>query len=138
MCVDVDGEIREWVGQADSKMVEYYRHLGRKDAVRRMEQISFVDLDADDDDRGKLELQPADNGRFKDGHRRPKRSGLSQCLGQTQDALRKSLSTSDLRRASKIKAERTGFEPAEGCNPLTDLANRRFRPLSHLSGLTSL
>lgn len=41
-----EGEIREWVGHADSKMVEHYRHLGRKDAVRRMEQISFVDPDA--------------------------------------------------------------------------------------------
>jgi hypothetical protein len=31
-------------------------------------------------------------------------------------------------------AERTGFEPVEQCYPLTGLANRRFRPLSHLSG----
>ena len=31
------------------------------------------------------------------------------------------------------QAERTGFEPAEGFKPFTDLANRRFRPLSHLS-----
>jgi hypothetical protein len=33
----------------------------------------------------------------------------------------------------KSEAERTGFEPAVGCYPYTDLANRRFRPLSHLS-----
>ena len=33
-------------------------------------------------------------------------------------------------------AERTGFEPAEGNDPLTDLANRRFRPLSHLSEMS--
>lgn len=33
----------------------------------------------------------------------------------------------------KRLAERTGFEPAEGFDPFTDLANRRFRPLSHLS-----
>ena len=46
-----EGEIREWVGHADSKMVEHYRHLGRKDAVRRMEQISFVDPDADEQER---------------------------------------------------------------------------------------
>ena len=31
------------------------------------------------------------------------------------------------------EAERTGFEPAEGSYPFTGLANRRFRPLSHLS-----
>jgi hypothetical protein len=30
-------------------------------------------------------------------------------------------------------AERTGFEPAEGFDPFTDLANRRIRPLCHLS-----
>jgi hypothetical protein len=29
--------------------------------------------------------------------------------------------------------ERAGFEPADGFKPVTDLANRRFRPLSHLS-----
>ena len=27
-----------------------------------------------------------------------------------------------------------GFEPMVGCDTHTDLANRRFRPLSHLSG----
>ena len=31
-------------------------------------------------------------------------------------------------------AERAGFEPADRSYPITDLANRRFRPLSHLSG----
>ena len=46
-----EGEIREWVGHADSKMVEHYRHLGRKDALRRMEQISFVDPDANEQGR---------------------------------------------------------------------------------------
>ena len=30
-------------------------------------------------------------------------------------------------------AERMGFEPMVGCDTHTDLANRRFRPLSHLS-----
>lgn len=29
--------------------------------------------------------------------------------------------------------ERTGFEPADQCDPVTGLANQRFRPLSHLS-----
>jgi integrase len=46
-----EGEIREWVGHRDSEMVEHYRHLGRKDAVRRMEQISFLDLDASEQER---------------------------------------------------------------------------------------
>ena len=31
------------------------------------------------------------------------------------------------------KAETTGFEPADRFDPITDLANRRFRPLSHIS-----
>ncbi len=30
-------------------------------------------------------------------------------------------------------AERGGFEPPERFNPFSDLANRRYRPLSHLS-----
>ena len=33
----------------------------------------------------------------------------------------------------KTRAERTGFEPADRVAPITDLANRRYRPLSHLS-----
>ncbi len=37
-----EGEIREWVGHADSKMVEHYCHLGRKDAIEKMERITFV------------------------------------------------------------------------------------------------
>ena len=36
------------------------------------------------------------------------------------------------------QAERTGFEPAEGFDPFTDLANRRFRPLSHRSVKNSM
>src|SRR4051812_32993885 len=32
-----------------------------------------------------------------------------------------------------FQAERTGFEPAVGFDPYICLANRRFRPLSHLS-----
>ncbi len=32
-------------------MVEHYRHPGRKDALRRMEQINFVDLDANEQER---------------------------------------------------------------------------------------
>lgn len=56
-----EGEIREWVGHADSKMVEHYRHLGRKDALRRMEQISFVDLDAKEQERPGQKEEPAQN-----------------------------------------------------------------------------
>jgi hypothetical protein len=33
--------------------------------------------------------------------------------------------------------ERTGFEPAVRFDPYTDLANRRYRPLSHLSKFRS-
>src|SRR5262245_17591626 len=35
-----------------------------------------------------------------------------------------------------FSAERAGFEPAEGFDPLAALAKRCFRPLSHLSGLS--
>jgi hypothetical protein len=36
-------------------------------------------------------------------------------------------------RRKSLPAERAGFEPARQLSPSTDLANRRFRPLSHLS-----
>lgn len=38
-----EGEIREWLGHADSKMVEHYRHLRSEDAQRKMNQIRFLD-----------------------------------------------------------------------------------------------
>jgi hypothetical protein len=38
----------------------------------------------------------------------------------------------------KYKAERAGFEPAVRCYSYADLANRCFRPLSHLSGTINL
>ncbi len=38
-----EGEIREWLGHADSKMVEHYRHLRSEDAQKKMDQIKFLD-----------------------------------------------------------------------------------------------
>ena len=38
-----EGEIKEWLGHADSKMVEHYRHLRREDAQRKMNQIRFLE-----------------------------------------------------------------------------------------------
>jgi integrase len=46
-----EGEIREWVGHASSRMVERYRHLGRKDAAAKMQQIKFTDPDANEQGR---------------------------------------------------------------------------------------
>src|SRR5207244_1786736 len=40
------------------------------------------------------------------------------------------------RQADRKQAERTGFEPVVEFYPYTGLANRRYRPLSHLSGST--
>ncbi|MGE3410253.1 MAG: tyrosine-type recombinase/integrase [Pirellulales bacterium] len=37
-----EGEMREWLGHADSKMVEHYRHLRSEDAQRKMAQIDFL------------------------------------------------------------------------------------------------
>ncbi len=37
-----DGEVMEWVGHRDSKMVAHYRHLRKADSHRRMEQIDFL------------------------------------------------------------------------------------------------
>ena len=44
-----EGEIREWLGHAESKMVEHYRHLRNEDAQRRIKQINF--MAEDDEDR---------------------------------------------------------------------------------------
>jgi integrase len=38
-----EGEIRDWLGHADSKLVELYRHLRNDDAQRKMEAIEFVE-----------------------------------------------------------------------------------------------
>lgn len=37
-----DGEIKAWLGHADSKMVDHYRHLRAEDGQRRMSQIEFL------------------------------------------------------------------------------------------------
>jgi integrase len=37
-----EGEIRSWLGHAESRMVEHYRHLRNEDAIRKMEQINFL------------------------------------------------------------------------------------------------
>jgi hypothetical protein len=36
-----EGEIREWVGHTNSRIVERYRHLRNEDAQRKMRQIDF-------------------------------------------------------------------------------------------------
>src|SRR5687767_10483372 len=42
---------------------------------------------------------------------------------RTETALQKLMSFNSFRRTIGIPAERTGFEPAEGFDPFTDLAN---------------
>lgn len=37
-----EGEIMDWVGHRDSKMVAHYRHLRNDDSQRKMKQIDFV------------------------------------------------------------------------------------------------
>jgi len=44
-----EGEIKEWLGHAESKMVEHYRHLRSEDAQRKMQQIDFLGREAGDD-----------------------------------------------------------------------------------------
>ena len=44
-----EGEIKEWLGHADSKMVEHYRHLRGEDAQRKMDQINFVAAEGEKD-----------------------------------------------------------------------------------------
>ena len=42
ICGASEGEVREWLGHADSKMVDHYRHLRSEDALRRMGRITFL------------------------------------------------------------------------------------------------
>jgi integrase len=44
-----EGEIKEWLGHADSKMVEHYRHLRSEDAQRKMQQVDFFGRRSGDD-----------------------------------------------------------------------------------------
>ena len=44
-----ESEIREWVGHADSRIIERYRHLRDDEAQRRMEQISLLDSNTESD-----------------------------------------------------------------------------------------
>jgi hypothetical protein len=37
-CSESWGEIREWMGHRDSKIIELYRHLRREDATRKMQR----------------------------------------------------------------------------------------------------
>jgi hypothetical protein len=37
-----EGEIRDWLGRTDSKLVELYRHLRNDDAQRKMGAIDFL------------------------------------------------------------------------------------------------
>jgi integrase len=37
-----EGEIRDWLGHADSRMVEHYRHLHSDASLRKMEKIEFI------------------------------------------------------------------------------------------------
>lgn len=46
-----EGEIREWMGTRDSKVVELYRHLRNEDAQLRMGRIDFLGSDDEEDDR---------------------------------------------------------------------------------------
>lgn len=40
-----EGEVREWMGHADSKIVEHYGHLRAEEARRKMNQIDFLGRD---------------------------------------------------------------------------------------------
>ncbi len=51
-----EGEVREWLGHTDSKMVEHYRHLRTEDAARRIAGTSFLPAE---------EVRPSDDADSK-------------------------------------------------------------------------
>lgn len=64
-------------------------------------------------------------------------SDANQCAEVQSDAPMAEMSAHEKTSANiaftEVSAERMGFEPMVRCDPYTGLANRRFRPLSHLS-----
>jgi integrase len=60
-----EGEIRDWLGHAESKMVEHYRHLRSEESVRRMQSLNFLD----EDDGHQAEKPNREDHHNKDGDR---------------------------------------------------------------------
>lgn len=50
-----EGEVREWVGHTDSKLIEHYRKLHAEDARRRMRTLNLLGVDADGTERNEEE-----------------------------------------------------------------------------------
>ncbi len=113
-------------------------------AVRRREWIppakptlatSSLQRRGPDPTRGN-ELRPA--ARLKQPEPRPEPNTRAKRGVPTESAQTKR-STPPPKNATKSRswevAERSGFEPEDGSDPVTALAMRRFRPLSHLSAL---
>src|SRR3954470_18248212 len=73
-------------------------------------------------------MEPSSGAR--DVHQTCTRRGSREGLETKQVPVKPGLASS--RRA--YQAERGGFEPPRELSPPNGLANRRFRPLSHLSG----
>ena len=46
LCDASEGEIREWVGHSDSRIVERYRHLRDKDAQMKMQRLQLINTNA--------------------------------------------------------------------------------------------
>ena len=42
-----EGEVKDWVGHRDTRMVELYRHLREQDSKFKMQQIDFLGIPAD-------------------------------------------------------------------------------------------
>jgi integrase len=54
-----EGEIREWVGHRDSRIVERYRHLRNDEARKKMNKIEFFANDAGEPKNEATESQQA-------------------------------------------------------------------------------
>ena len=42
-----EGEVKDWVGHRDTRMVELYRHLREQDSKLKMQRIDFLGDQAD-------------------------------------------------------------------------------------------
>lgn len=78
-----EGEVRDWLGHADSKITDHYRHLRSDDAVRRMEQVQFLPSEEErpSDDAAYTALKKTD----ADDHARRQGEAYSRNSGENND-----------------------------------------------------
>jgi len=104
-----------WLGHSSSDMLDLYYHLHDEDSLQAMQAL-------------------ADEGADQSGGEEPSEGNLRATGQSTIEKTPQAPEIQELVEALCGATERAGFEPAVRFDTYTGLANRRFKPLSHLSG----